>query len=303
MIVIQHTLAYLPKKLKMVTVKTISEKFNLRIVGDETLLIKSVSSIHAQNIHSISWIKSKKYLNLAKEGAFVVNLKEIQPKEDVTFLMTEQSPKLIFSKIYETFFLKDEKLDFSNFVSIHRENKNIKIGDNVFIGENVKIGDKSLISSNTVINSNTTIGKNSDIKENVSIGCEGLGLEYDSSTKTYVKFPQIGETIIGDDVFIGPNSVIRKGALDNTIIEKGSKIGSLVNIGHNCHIGCNCILTSGITMAGSVKMKNNVFVGVNSSFKNGISIGENAYICMGSVVVNDVLQNSKVLGVPAKPII
>ena len=56
-------------------------------------------------------------------------------------------------------------------------------------------------------------------------------------------------------------------------------------------------------MAGSVKMKNNVFVGINSSFKNGISIGESAYICMGSVVVNDVLQNSKVLGVPAKPII
>ena len=303
MIVIQHTLAYLPKKLKMVTVKTISEIFNLRIVGDKTLLIKSVSSIHAQNINSISWIKSKKFLDLAKEGAFVVNSKEIQPKEDVTYLMTEQSPKLIFSKIYETFFLKHEKLDFTNFVSAHRENKNIKIGDNVFIGENVNIGDKSLISSNTVINSNTIIGENCDIKENVSIGCEGLGLEYDSLTKSYIKFPQIGRTIIGDDVFIGPNTVIRKGALDNTIIEKGSKIGSLVNIGHNCHIGYNCILTSGITMAGSVKMKNNVFVGINSSFKNGISIGESAYICMGSVVVNDVLQNSKVLGVPAKPII
>jgi len=140
------------------------------------------------------------------------------------------------------------------------------------------------------------------IKTHVSLGTEGLGLELDKETDEFVKFPQLGGVILEDNVEIGPTSTVRRSALDDTIIMSGTKIGSLVNVGHNCIIGRNCILTCQIVTSGSSVIGNNVFMGVNSVVKNGVNIGNDVTIGQGAVVTKHVPDGKTFVGNPAEDI-
>ena len=117
-----------------------------------------------------------------------------------------------------------------------------------------------------------------------------------------VKFPQLGNVVLENNIDIGPNSTVRRASLDSTIIKSGTKIGSLVNIGHNSIIGKNCILTSNIITGGSSEVGDYTFIGVNSVIKNGIKVGKNSIIGMGSVVTKELKSNIVAFGSPAKEI-
>ena len=178
----------------------------------------------------------------------------------------------------------------------------LKIAENVFIGKNVDIGDYTEIQNNVVIRQNVKIGKNCVIKDNTTIATEGLSHDYDEDLDLYYKLPQIGGVIIEDYVEIGPNSTVRRSALDNTLIGRGTKIGSLCNIGHNVVIGKNCTFISHAIAGGSSVFGDDVFVGMGSSIKNGINVGSNVLIGQGGVVVKNIPQNETWVGNPAKKI-
>ena len=288
----------------MLKVHKIAELYNLKLSGNlKDPEINNVNSLDNQKIDGLSWIKNQKSLNKVKKGFFIVsdNL-SIQKKKNVVYLTTNQSPKIIFSKIITEFF--SPKIDFylKNCVSEHLKNENIKISENVFIGENVSIGDGTIVYPNVVIEANTVIGNNCTIKSHVSLGTEGLGLELDKTTNQLVKFPQLGNVVLKNNIDIGPNSTVRRATLDSTIIKSGSKIGSFVNIGHNSEIGKNCILTCNIVTGGSSKIGDNTFIGVNSMIKNGLNVGPNSIIGMGSVVIKELKSNIVAYGNPAKEI-
>jgi UDP-3-O-[3-hydroxymyristoyl] glucosamine N-acyltransferase len=280
------------------------KKYNLKLVGNsDEILIYSPSSLKNQKPNSISWIKSQKHLEQIKCGIFVISSKiKFLPKENVTYLVSDESPKLIFSKILKNHFTSNFDFYLQNCVDNHRLNKKIKISENVFIGKNVSIGSGTIIFPNVVIEANTVIGENCIIKSHVSIGTEGLGLELDKIEDNLVKFPQIGNVILEKNVEIGPNSTVRRGALDSTIIKSHTKIGSLVNIGHNSIIGKNCILTCNVITGGSSFIGDYCFIGVNSVIKNGIKIGSNSLLGMGSVVTKELGSNIVAYGNPAKEI-
>lgn len=287
----------------MPLVKDIAVKFDLKVIGNKNLEIKLPTSLEDQNKNGISWIKSNTYVSHIDIGCFLVSQDlDVPNKPDVVFLITKDSVKLTFSKILQYYFEPSVEDFLINEVEKHRLNKKIKIGDNVFIGKNVIIGDGTIIFPNVVIEANTEIGKNCVMKSHVSLGTEGLGLELSPESGILEKFPQLGKVIIEDLVEIGPTSTVRRGALKNTIIRKGTKIGSLVNIGHNCDIGENCILTCNIVTSGSSTIGDNVFIGVNSVIRNGISVGENTIIGMGSAVTKGIPDNVVAFGNPAKVI-
>ena len=284
--------------------RAVAEEFGLCILGSSENKIQMPGSINKQSKNAILWIKNGDYIEKIKKG-YVVISSEIAPSycdnTDITYLVTDSKPKLIFSRILSKYFdIEDDA--FENYVDEHKRNKNIKIGDNVFIGKDVVIGDNTRIHPNVTIHSRTKIGRNCVIMTQASIGTEGLGLELDHEKQELVKFPQIGGVILEDNVELGPSSTIRRSALDNTIIKKGTKIGALCNIGHNCIIGENCILTCSVVTAGSSIIGNNVFMGVSSIVRNGINVGNNAVLGQGSVVTTDITQGTTVIGSPAMEI-
>ena len=142
-------------------------------------------------------------------------------------------------------------------------------------------------------------GKNVIIGENCSIGNDGF--QYiENPEGRLVKFPHFGNVIIEDDVEIGNNTCIDRGALSNTIIRKGVKIDNLVHIAHNVDIGENTMVVAQSMVAGSVKIGKNCWISPSSCIKNKIIIGDNVLIGMGAVVIRDVESNSVMIGNPAK---
>ena len=170
------------------------------------------------------------------------------------------------------------------------------------ISKNSEIGEGTIIHHNTVIYSKTKIGRQCVINTNVSIGTEGLGLEFDKSKNCYVKIPQIGSVNIGDQVEIGPNSTIRRSAIGETKIGNGTKIGSMCNIGHNCVLGQNNLLTSNVILGGSSKVGNDVYFGISSTIRNRVKIGDSVVIGQGAVVVKDIPDGETWVDNPAKKI-
>lgn len=286
----------------MIKTYDLIQQFELKLVGEFTnTTISSVNSIHNQSECGLSWIKDESVLKVVKKGIYIVSDKiALKKKKDVVFLLTSRSPKVIFSKIINQYFAKPQNYYLINEVSKHKANHEIIVSDNVFIGQNVKIGKGTIIFPNVVIEADSVIGENCIIKSHVSIGTDGLGFELED--QKLIKFPQLGNVIIGNNVELGPNSTVRRATLDSTIIEDGSKIGSLVNIGHNSLIGENCILTSNVVTGGSSILGKDVFMGINSILKNGVSIGDNSKIGMGSVVIKDIPSNVVAFGNPAKEI-
>jgi UDP-3-O-[3-hydroxymyristoyl] glucosamine N-acyltransferase len=249
------------------------------------------------------WAKTKSFLESITNGVVLCNINifhEAKIKSGVTVLICENESRLIFSKIIVTFFVPDTFRNDTNHISEHRDNKQIKIAENVFIGENVKIGDGTEIQNNVVIRNNVIIGRNCLIKDNTTIATEGLSHDYDQELDLYYKLPQIGGVIIEDHVEIGPNSTVRRAALDNTLIGRGTKIGSLCNIGHNVVIGKNCTFISHAIAGGSSVFGDDVFVGMGSSIKNGIKVGSKVVIGQGGVVVKNIPENETWVGNPAK---
>lgn len=289
--------------MSSITAKAIAEKFDLDLVGDGNRIINGATSLGDQAENLITWVKSEKYLDQVSKGVVVLS-KEVftNPKDQVVYLLADSNVKLKFSKILQEYFEPTKDYFLLNEVEQHRKNKALRIGDNVFIGQNVLIGDGTVIYPNVVIEANTVIGENCVLKSHVSLGTEGLGLELNPDTDLLEKFPQLGRVVFEDNVEIGPTSTVRRGALMDTVIKRGTKIGSLVNIGHNCEVGENCILTCNIVTSGSSKIGNNVFIGVNVVVNNAIDIGDDSQIGMGAVVTKPVPENVIAYGNPAKVI-
>ncbi len=276
--------------------------FDLKLIGKDIKITEIATTDYCSD-SSIGWIKNESFFNKIYKGALICNksdLGKIVLNNNLTYIVTESSPRLAFSKVINHFNPQSSKNDFENKVEKFKENKKLKIGENVFIADNVTIGDNTIIHHNVSIYSNTQIGENCVIQSNVSIGTEGLGLDLDDETNLLVKFPQLGGVILEDYVEIGPNSTIRRAALKNTIIKRGTKIGALCNIGHNSVIGENCILTCNIVTSGSSVVGNNVFLGVGSILKQGVIVESNSVVGQGSVVVKNIPMGETWVGNPAK---
>lgn len=142
-------------------------------------------------------------------------------------------------------------------------------------------------------------GENIKIGENCAIGLDGFGYVKDTDG-TWLRFPHLGRVVIGDNVEIGSNVCIDRGALGDTTIGKGVKIDNLVHVAHNVEIGENTLVVAHSVIGGSVKIGKNVFVGMGAMIKNKVTVGDGATIGMGAVVIHDVPAGATVVGNPAR---
>jgi UDP-3-O-[3-hydroxymyristoyl] glucosamine N-acyltransferase len=175
------------------------------------------------------------------------------------------------------------------------------ISAHVYIGPNTRLGNNVIIHPNVTIYGDTSIGNDVIIHSGTVIGKPGFGYERDENG-CWVRFPHIGKVVIEDNVEVGGNVVIDRGALDNTVIGSGARIDNLVHVAHSVRIGKNCIIVACTQTGGSDTFGDNTWIGPNSSLIQGITIGRGCMAGVGSVITRDLPDNTIVAGNPAMQI-
>jgi UDP-3-O-[3-hydroxymyristoyl] glucosamine N-acyltransferase len=173
---------------------------------------------------------------------------------------------------------------------------NVRIAANTVVGQSVAIGDGTWIGT-CVSLSHCLIGQRVRILPGARIGQEGFGFAID--TTGHIRIPQLGRVIIEDDVEIGANSTIDRGAGPDTVIGRGTMIDNLVQIGHNVVVGPGCILVAQMGISGSSVLEAGVVVGGQAGITGHLKIGRGAQIAGQSGVMRDVPAGTRVMGTPA----
>jgi UDP-3-O-[3-hydroxymyristoyl] glucosamine N-acyltransferase len=179
------------------------------------------------------------------------------------------------------------------------------IGPGCAIGTCVRIGRECEIYPNVTIYPGTTVGDRVIVHAGAVLGSDGFGYVRDPKTGHYEKFPQVGRLLIEDDVEIGANATVDRGALDETRIRRGAKIDNLVHIGHNCQIGDDVVIAAQTGLSGSIVIENRAVLGGQVGIGEHARIGEGVMIGgQGGVLPNKILRGKGVAfwGTPAQPL-
>ncbi len=176
--------------------------------------------------------------------------------------------------------------------------KNCHIGAHATLGEGVVLGDDCVIGPSVSL-AYCIIGNRVIIHSGACIGQDGFG--FAMGPKGHLKVPQVGRVLIGDDVEIGANTTIDRGAGPDTVIGAGTKIDNLVQIAHNVTLGKNCMVVSQVGISGSTKIGDFVVIGGQAGLTGHLEIGDGARISAQSGVMRNIDPGTTVGGAPAKP--
>jgi UDP-3-O-[3-hydroxymyristoyl] glucosamine N-acyltransferase len=154
------------------------------------------------------------------------------------------------------------------------------------IGDDVSIGAGSILYPQVTIYHGCRVGKRAILHSGAVIGADGFGFAPEG--KNWIKIPQIGAVSIGDDVEIGANTTVDRGALDDTVIGDGCKIDNLVQIAHNCIIGANSVLAGCAGLAGSVTLGEQCIVGGGGMVSGHVTLAPGTVLSGGSLVMKTI---------------
>ncbi|HWI41344.1 MAG TPA: UDP-3-O-(3-hydroxymyristoyl)glucosamine N-acyltransferase [Verrucomicrobiae bacterium] len=165
--------------------------------------------------------------------------------------------------------------------------------------EKATVGDDTVLHANVSIRERCRVGSRVIIHNGTVIGSDGFGYAFDG--KGHFKIPQVGIVVVEDDVEIGANTTIDRAALGITSVGRGTKIDNLVQIGHNCVIGSNCLIVSQVGIAGSCKLGDFVTLGGQVGVAGHLEIGSKVMVAAQSGIPGDIPPGQVVAGSPAMP--
>src|SRR5208283_2850501 len=268
------------------TLRDLAEKLGCHLLGDSSIVVSTVSSLQFATNRSLVFVEDSQYLDAALRSSAAAVIAGDFAAESFDAIGATSKPVLISAQPRLAFARAAKLLrDPDRNRSVHpsavvpdsaKVGQNVAIGARAILGERVVIGDETTIGAGAVIGDDASIGSHCRVDPNVTIysgttlghrvvvqagvvlGSDGFGYVRDSQSGRYEQSPQIGRLVIEDDVEIGANSTIDRGALDETRIRQGAKIDNLVHIGHNCQIGQNVIIAAQTGLSGSVTLEDNV---------------------------------------------
>ena len=281
----------------------LAEETGSRLHGTDCL-IENVSDLDAAKEGDLAFIYNPKYLDkIDSTNASAIILKENWLDKCSKPALVADNPRLAFVKA--TRLLNPERryeagvsssADIASGVSVPASayigpnvviEAAVKLGEGVQIGANsvlcsgVSIGDNTVIHPNVTIGHNTMLGSRCIIYAGTVIGADGFGYERDGDS--YLKIPQLGNVRIGDDVEIGANTAIDRGALRDTVINEGVKLDNLVQIAHNVVIGKHTLMSGHSGIAGSTRVGEYCLIG------GGVGISDNIEVCDNVVIMGRTL--------------
>ena len=312
------------KNLGPFSITEILKLLNVKMTGIvEDELVSDIKDLYSSESGDITFFHSNKYKDIAKNtnASFCITnefLKNTLPKKCIPIIVNNVliSVSILTGKFYPDS-INDEYDNTVDDIAKTKYRDNVKYGKNVLLGANVSIGNNCLIGHNSIIEKNVSIGnncsigsntiiRNTIIKNNVNIldncviGKHGFGF-FPNKFKN-IRYPHIGIVIIDENCEIGCGATIDRGSMSNTEIGKNTFLDNQVHIAHNVKIGENSIIAGQVGIAGSSVIGNNVRIGGQAGISGHLKIGNNVDIAGGSGVIKNILDNTKVMGYPAKNI-
>ena len=264
------------------TLTQIASRLGGRVVGDAATRIRQVGSLEKAVAGEISFLSDPKHrakLEATRASAVIVSA----DGEGLTRLprIVCDAPYLYFARVSQLFNpLTTQPAGvhpgavLGNDVSL---GKDVSVGAGCVIGDGVSIGDGSCLYPRVVVYARCTLGRRVIVHSGAVIGADGFGLAKDEAGR-WVKIPQIGAVRIGDDVEIGANTTIDRGALDDTVIEEGVKLDNQIQIGHNCRIGAHTALAGCTGVAGSTRIGRHCVIGARANILGHLEIADHVQI-------------------------
>jgi UDP-3-O-[3-hydroxymyristoyl] glucosamine N-acyltransferase len=293
------------------TLKELIHGLEATIQGNDQCLVTGVSRIQsAQPGHICYLINSLYRKHLSTTQASAVILTEQEAKLCQTNAIICRDPHYIYSQIAVYFdrcppvvsgvhltavIGLDCKIHPSASIGAHCVLGNrVEVGADaviqagVVVGDDVNIGEGSQIEANVSIYHDVSIGKRVHLASGVVVGADGFG--FATHKGCWHRVPQLGGVVIGDDVSIGANTSVDRGAVGDTVIESGVKLDNLIQVAHNVSIGANTIIAGCVAIAGSVVIGKNCMVGGGTCFAGHITVCDGVMITGMTAVTKSILE-------------
>jgi UDP-3-O-[3-hydroxymyristoyl] glucosamine N-acyltransferase len=311
------------------SLKELAEFLEASLIGDGAVPITGIASLQSAGPGDLVFVEGRKNLSSALSskasaviaGEFAVNGNYAKP------VLIVNQPRLAFSRAGA--WLQDANRGTSRThptavidpqAKIARD---VSIEERAVVREQVSIGERTRIGAGSVVGPNVSIGQDCWIYPNVTIypgvqlgdrvvvqagavlGSDGFGFVRDLKTGRYEKFPQTGRLILEDDVEIGANSTVDRGALDVTRIRRGTKIDNLVHVGHNVDIGEDVVIAAQTGVSGSSVIEDGVIIGGQVGIADHVRVESGAILGAQSGIPSKKIIRGKGIvfwGTPARPI-
>ena len=296
-------------------------KCSCSVMLDLQTVITNLNTLTKSSPTELTFLSSEKYLNqasLTQAGFCLVSPKYVSKLPAHTVALVHNNPYYAYSLLVDALYkIIPTSPDSQN---IHHTakigcntvisptaylGKNVEIGENCFIGPNASILDGVIIGNNTIINANATvsfavIGNNCQIYSGAKIGQDGFGFTHHDGINH--KIMQIGIVEIHNNVEIGANTCIDRGAIENTIIYNDVKIDNLCQIAHNVIINQGTVMAGCAAIAGSTTIGKFVQIGGGANIAGHLKVGDFAKIAGMTGVMRDIETGAIVAGIPSLPI-
>jgi UDP-3-O-[3-hydroxymyristoyl] glucosamine N-acyltransferase len=314
------------KGLTQHTIKDLAQLCGASIRGDGDMLVEGIASIESAKKGDLVFAADAARLEsamLSQASAVIVG--EFAAEELSKPVLVAHNPKMAFARVAALFCRTGRRTGLDQRANVH---SSVKLGEDVWVGpgavieEGAEIGDRTSLAANAVIGAGVSIGCDCDIGPNVTvyagselrnrvvvqagtvIGSAGFGYVRDEQGR-YQLFPQIGRIVLEDDVEIGANCTIDRGALDATVIHRGTKLDNMVHVGHNVEIGEDVVIAAQTGISGSSHIGSGAIVGGQVGIADHVRVEDGVILgAQSGVPSNKVVRGKGIVfwGTPARPI-
>ncbi len=303
------------------TAAEIARQIDGEVLGDASVHLTGFAPADKARAGDLTFAENQTYFNRAEQSAAAAIMVDGQFTSTKKTLIRVPNARIAFAKVLPLFFPDPVLAPGVHATAVVAASAQVDptahIGPHCVVGEQVRIGARCVLHGGDHAGANCVIGADTQLFPNVVlyprtqlgqrvrihagavIGSDGFGYVLDAGA--HRKVPQIGHVIVHDDVEIGANVTIDRGALGPTSIGRGTKIDNLVQIAHNVAIGEHCLVIAQAGIAGSTKLGNFVTLAGQVGLAGHLKIGNKVTIAAQSGVMHDIADGEKWFGYPAQP--
>jgi UDP-3-O-[3-hydroxymyristoyl] glucosamine N-acyltransferase len=310
-----------PRGPLALTANEVAAHLNGEVLGEGSALLTGFAPADKAKPGDLTFAENNTYFTRADQSAASAVLVDTLFGPTRKTLIRVPNARIAFAKVLALFFPEPAWPAGVHATAVIAATAHIDgsayIGPHCVVGDQVQIGPRCVLHGGNHVGAQTTLGADTQLFPNVVvyartqigqrvrihagsvIGADGFGYVLDSGA--HCKVPQIGQVIIHDDVEIGANVTIDRGALGPTIVGRGTKVDNLVQIAHNVTIGEHCLVVAQAGIAGSTKLGNFVTLAGQVGLAGHLKIGSRVVVAAQSGVMHDIPDGEKWLGYPAQP--